>query len=66
MTTVFVSGKNAGATLHDVEGINLKIKAYWKNNNTITIESKKKYKVFTKHYQIQFSNDVIEIEFIEK
>lgn len=65
-TTVSVGSKYAGASLYDAEGVNLNIKAYWKNDNTIIIESKRKYKNFSKHHQIQFFDDVIEIELIEK
>lgn len=64
-TTVSLSGKNAGASLYDADGVNLNIKAYWRNDNTIIIESKKEYKVFSRHKQIQFSNDIIEINLIE-
>ena len=64
-TTVFVSGKNFGASLYDVERVNLNIKAYWKDDNTIIIQSKKEYMALSKHNQIQFANDVIDINLIE-
>jgi len=64
-TTVFVSGKNSGAGIYGVQRVNLNIKAYWKDDNTIIIESKKKYKTLSKHYQIQFDNDVIDVNLIE-
>ena len=64
-TTVSVSGKNAGASLYDAEGVNLNIRAYWKDDNTIIIESRKANKVLSRHKQIQFSNDIIEINLIE-
>jgi len=64
-TTVSVSGKNAGGSLYDAEGVKLNIRAYWKDDNTIIIESKKKYKVLSRHKQIQFFNEVIEINLIE-
>ena len=64
-TSVFVSNKNASAGMYDAEGVNLNIKVYWKDDNRIIIESKKEIKVLGKHYQIQFGNDVIEVNLIE-
>ncbi len=51
--------------MYDAEGVNLNIKVYWKDDNRIIIESKKEIKVLRKHYQIQFGNDVIEVNLIE-
>jgi hypothetical protein len=65
-TTVSVNSKYGGASVYDAEGVNLNIKAYWKNDSTIIIESKRRYKFFLKRNQIQFYDDVIEIELIEK
>jgi hypothetical protein len=66
MTTVSVGSKNGGASLYDVGGVNLNIKAYWVNDNKIIIESRKDYKAYSKHHQIQFSDDIIIIELIEE
>ena len=65
VTSVCVTGKNGGASMYDVERINLDIKAYWKDDNTIIIESKKEYKVLSRHNQIQFGNDVIDVNLVE-
>jgi len=64
-TIVYISSKNAGAGLYDAEGVNLNIRAYWKDDNTIVIESKKEYKAHSRRKQIQFANDVIYVNLIE-
>jgi len=64
-TTIFVNAKYAGASLYDIQGINLNIKAYWENDNTIIIETKKKFKSLSQHKQIQFNEDIIDVKFIE-
>ena len=64
-TIVYISSKNAGAGLYDAEGVNLNIRAYWKDDNTIVIESKKEYKAHSRRKQIQFANDVIDVNLIE-
>jgi len=64
-TTVSVRSENAQASLYDVRGVKLNIRAYWKDDNTIVIESKKEYTVLSRHNQIQFANDVIDVNLIE-
>ncbi len=64
-TTVFVRSENAQAGLYDFRGVKLNIRAYWKDDNTIVIESKKEYKFLSRHKQIQFANDVIDVNLIE-
>lgn len=65
VTSVCVTSKNGGASIYDVERINLDIKAYWEGDNTIIIESKKEYKALSRRNQIQFGNDVIDVNLIE-
>ncbi len=53
-TTVSITGKGGGASMYDAEGVKLDIKAFWKDDNTVIIESKKEYKILSEHKQIQF------------
>ena len=66
VTTIMINSKGGGITVYDAFGINLNINAYWKNDNTVVIETKKGLNVLTIHSQVQFSNDVIEIELREE
>lgn len=65
MTIIDLSNKFGGTSIYDVQGLNLTIKAYWKNDNTVIIESKNEYKVFCKHKQVQFFDEIIDIKLIE-
>ena len=64
-TTVSINGKGGGASMYDAEGVKLDIKAFWKDDNTVIIESKKEYKILSKFNQIQFFNDIIDVNLIE-
>ena len=64
-TQVIVKFKNAGAGVYSVTGINKGIKAYWKDNSTIVIETFKKYKQTQKEQQVQNFNNIVNVEYIE-
>ena len=57
--------KTGGGGLYSANGINLGIKAYWKNNNTIVIEEKKGTPVNTRWNQLQVFDHVIAVEYIQ-
>jgi hypothetical protein len=52
-------------------GMNSDVKAYWKNDNTIVIETRKDFElrkdyiINTRYEQVQSYNDIIKIEYIE-
>jgi hypothetical protein len=59
-------GKESGE-IYAANGINLDIKVYWKDNNTIVIETKKDYVAITaKFQQLQSLDDIVKIEYIER
>jgi hypothetical protein len=64
-TQVIVNFKNTGAGIYSVNGINRGIKAYWKDNSTIVIETFKKYEATQKMPQIQSFSDIVKVEYIE-
>jgi len=66
VTSIMINGEKEGKTVYDAFGINLGIKAYWENENTVVIKTKKDLTVLTKHSQVQLSNSTIEIEFNEE
>ena len=54
-----------GGGIYVANGINLGIKAYWKDNNTIVVEEKKGTPVNTRWNQLQVFNHTIAVEYIE-
>lgn len=55
----------AMGSIYTACGINLDIKAYWKDNNTAVIETKKNYAVTKKHQQVESYQDLVKFEYIE-
>ena len=64
-TQVMVNFKNSGAGIYFVNGINKGIKAYWKDNATIVIETFKKYEATQKIPQVQNFDEIVKVEYIE-
>jgi len=64
-TQVIINFKHSGGGVYSINGINKGIKAYWKDNSTIIIETFKKYEATSKMPQVQSFNDVVKIEYIE-
>jgi hypothetical protein len=54
----------ASSVVYSTNGIR-DVKAYWKNNNSIVIETKKEYMANTQNREIRSFDDVITIEYIE-
>lgn len=65
VTQVSLNTPNGGAGVYVVKGIYSGIKAYWKDNQSIIIETKKDYEVQSQCRQLQIFNDVFSIEVIE-
>ena len=65
-TQVMVNFKRTGSGAYSIRGINKKLKAYWKDNSTIVIETFKTYESGQKWPQVQSFNDIIRIEYLEK
>lgn len=64
-TQVIVNFNNSGAGVYSVQGINKEIKAYWKDNSTIVIETSKNHKETQKVQQVQSFNNIVKVEYIE-
>jgi ribosomal protein L31E len=60
--------KAGGSSIYYAKGTDLNIKAYWKNNNHLIIETKKSYEALHegRRRELRHYNDVVKIEFIEK
>jgi hypothetical protein len=63
-TRVFISFESSGSGVYAAKGINLGIKTYWKDNNTIVIETKKDFIVLQKWDQVQSFQDIVKVEYI--
>jgi hypothetical protein len=55
----------ASGSVFAVTGIKPVIKAYWKDNNSIVIETSKDYTVHTKYEQVKSLKEVVKIEYVE-
>lgn len=65
-TTVTIEFPNAGGTIYGVDEICSEIKAYWKDDHTVLIETKKGIQAYCQHQLAQSFEDRIQIEYIEK
>lgn len=65
ITYVVILLANGSGNIYSARGEKLPIKAYWKDNHTVVIETKKAYDSCTKVKQISSYGEVIKIEYIE-
>lgn len=65
LTSIAICFEQASGGIYAVKGINLAINAYWKDNNTVVIETKRDYEAIVKCKQVQSFNDIVKIEYIE-
>jgi len=65
MTSVDIHFGRSGAGVYLVEGVDLGIDVYWKDNNTIIIGTRKEYVAISKHAeQYQSLDDVVKVEYV--
>jgi hypothetical protein len=64
-TQVVITFESSVSGVYAANGINLGIKTYWKNNNTIVIETKKDFVVLQKWEQVQSFQDIVKVEYLE-
>lgn len=64
-TQVFLQFERSGAGVYATNGINLGIQAYWKDNHTIVIETKKEYFATQRWQQVQSLQDIVKVEYME-
>jgi hypothetical protein len=57
-------GGGSGCVYH-LRGAGFLVEAYWKDNSTITIKTKKDHLAETKHEQVSSFDDVVKIEYLE-
>lgn len=65
-TYVAVEFPTSSAAVFGLNGIYPDVTAWWKDNSTIIIETKKDYPANTKHKQVRSFDDVIAIDYIER
>jgi hypothetical protein len=65
VTNVDIHFGRAGASVYTVEGAGLDINVYWKDNNTVLIETRKDYVATSKHAeQYQCLDDIVKVEYV--
>jgi len=64
-TQVTINFRTSGAGVYGLAGINHDINAYWKDDNTIVIETRKDLKATQKWERVQSFQNVIKVEYIE-
>lgn len=65
-TYVTVEFPTASGAVYGLSGICPDVKAWWKDNSTIAIETKKEYTVHSQNREVRSFDDVISIEYIER
>ena len=64
-TYVLVIYPTSNGAVYETSGIHPEIKALWKDNSTIVIETKKEYTANIQYRQVRSFDDIITIEYIE-
>jgi hypothetical protein len=64
-TQVVISFENSGAGVYAAKGRNLGIKTYWKDNNTVIIETKKDFIALQRWEHVQSFQNIVKVEYIE-
>lgn len=65
VTTVDLQFERSGTSVYMVEGADLDINVYWKDNNTVIIETQKEYIAISKHAeQYQSFDDIVKVEYV--
>jgi len=64
-TYVAIEFPTASGAIYGTNGIRPDVKAFWKNNHTIVIETKKDYESVIRYKEIRSYEDLITIEYIE-
>lgn len=64
-TTVSITFPKAHGEVYRVSDICSDIKAFWKDNQTVVIETKKAYSAYPKYKQLRSFDDVVNIEYVE-
>jgi hypothetical protein len=62
---VAITFENSGSGVYAVNGMNLGIKTYWKDNNTIVIETKKSFVAHQRWEQVQNFQDIVKVVYLE-
>lgn len=65
VTSVAICFEQASGGIYAVKGINLAVNVYWKDNQTIVVETKKDYEVISKFIQVKSFKDVVKVKYIE-
>lgn len=65
LTEVSIVLKGGSGCIYCVAGENLPIKAFWKDKNTVVIETKNEYDVSIRHDRVSSFDDIIKIEYVE-
>ena len=64
-TCVVLEFPNSSGGIYGIQGIRPDVKAFWKDNHTVVIETKKEYETGMLHRKVSSYGDVIAIEYIE-
>jgi hypothetical protein len=64
-TYVTVEFSTASGAVYGLSGIYPDVKAWWKDNSTIVIKTKKEYEANTQNKQVRSFDDIITIDYIE-
>ncbi|MCY1540928.1 hypothetical protein D9M68_765950 [compost metagenome] len=62
-TTVSLHFPKAYGEIYRVDTICPDIKAFWKNNHSIIIETRREYTAYPQHKQLRSFDDVVDIEY---
>lgn len=64
LTFVVISLPGGSGSIYCAKGEKLPIKAYWKDNHTVVVETKSEYKYLNKHHKVRSYDEVVKIEYV--
>lgn len=65
LTYIVIELKAGSGTIYGALGEKLPIKTYWKDDNTVVVETKKNYEILNKYKQVSSYGNVVKIEYVE-
>ncbi|TKC02379.1 hypothetical protein [Pedobacter cryotolerans] len=65
LTYIVIELKGGSGTIYAALGEKLPIKTYWRNDNTVVVETKSDYEILNKYNQVSSYGDIVKVEYVE-
>ncbi|MES2447393.1 MAG: hypothetical protein V4546_09440 [Bacteroidota bacterium] len=65
LTYIIIELKGGSGSIYGALGEKLPLKTYWRNDNTVVVETKSDYEILNKYNQVSSYGDIVKIEYVE-